>query len=481
MKKTAIGLLVICMVVVLVLKAAPAYAEEQKITATVQSTKVAVGKSVSIYCNIEGVTYISSDLSIAYVSEDGKITGKKPGKVDIYLSKENYRGAVFHMTVDTTDAYKAFGEVPIPVVMGELELTSKYESKIYGYRFSHVFRNHTNFIINDITLTYQSIYEVDGEGRVVVEAEAIMKKLPANDVNYVAVKDYEPVGEAVGIKPIMIKYRIGELLITYDYTKNLYTQEWSGMDLTAPDIYFAFDRTYYIGDIIDYTRDVKVDDNRDVNPTLTVDSEKVNLNKQGDYKVTYTAQDASGNKSNKTVTFHILANKPARYVPIDKVYEVADQILAKIITEDMTAEQKARQIYRYIRENVSYVNSTDKSDWVQAAYRGLTRKNGDCFIYYATSQMLLTRANIPNVMIEKKPGITKNRVHFWNIVLVESGWYHYDTCPRTSGGFFCLLTDAQLKDYIKEHGTGTSHVWDETIDYPERSEKTITSGYWNYE
>jgi hypothetical protein len=56
----------------------------------------------------------------------------------------------------------------------------------------------------------------------------------------------------------------------------------------------------------------------------------------------------------------------------------------------------------------------------------------------------------------------------------EDAFYHFDTCPRSLGGRFCLLTDAQLTQYSNTHGH--SHIWDyENI--PKSGTNKISSGY----
>jgi len=127
--------------------------------------------------------------------------------------------------------------------------------------------------------------------------------------------------------------------------------------------------------------------------------------------------------------------------------QYADSVLAQILTDGMTKRQKAEAIYAWVRGNFRYAGSSATRDWGQEAYEGFRRRRGDCFTYFSVSHELLTRAGIESMMILRN---TDNH-HYWNLVLVEEGWYHFDTCPRSAGGYFCLWTDKQMADYSAQH------------------------------
>ena len=42
--------------------------------------------------------------------------------------------------------------------------------------------------------------------------------------------------------------------------------------------------------------------------------------------------------------------------------------------------------------------------------------------------------------------------HYWNLTQCDGQWYHFDTTPRSWGGSFCLLTDAEMLAYSHAHG-----------------------------
>ncbi len=228
-------------------------------------------------------------------------------------------------------------------------------------------------------------------------------------------------------------------------------------DAEPPVIQGAKDIVIYIGDSVSYRKNVMVEDNCPEGLQLTVDTDSVNLQEAGVYPVVYTAVDAAGNTASVTVQLTVIA----RIYTIEEVYALADTVLAGIITQDMSDWDKALAIYNYIRRNVGYINHSEKGDWVRAAYEGLAKRQGDCYVYACTAKALLTRAGIKNMDIAKIP---TSREHYWNLVDVGDGWYHFDTTPRTDHTVFFMWTDAQLMEYSNIHYR--SHRYDPEL-YPE--------------
>lgn len=229
-------------------------------------------------------------------------------------------------------------------------------------------------------------------------------------------------------------------------------------DTEAPVISGAADINIYLGDSVSYRKNITVTDNSQVEPELTVDTSGVNLDEAGVYPVIYIARDNVGNTASVTVNLTVTA----RMYSQEEVDAMADEVLAKIITDGMTQREKAEAIYTWITTHVSYISHSEGDDWVRSAYEGLKQRQGDCRVYAATSKELLTRAGITNMDIAKIPAKSN---HYWNLVDVGEGWLHFDTTPRKGGprGFF-LWTDSELMEYSKSHSN--SHNYDHDA-YPQ--------------
>lgn len=228
-------------------------------------------------------------------------------------------------------------------------------------------------------------------------------------------------------------------------------------DTEPPVITGARDITYVVGTTISYKKNVTVTDNSGAELPLNVDNSQVNLETEGVYPVTYSAVDHAGNTATVTVNVTVIAMT----YDVNEVYGYADQVLASIFTEGMTQLEKLRAIYDYVKGNVGYISHSDKGDWVKAAYEGLVKKQGDCYVYACTTKVLLDRAGITNMDIEKIPAKT---MHYWNLVDIGEGWHHLDTTPRKDHPVIFYWTEAEMMDYSAKHGN--SHNYDHEL-YPE--------------
>ena len=214
------------------------------------------------------------------------------------------------------------------------------------------------------------------------------------------------------------------------------------------------------GGTISYKKGVEVTDNLDADVKLEIDNSQVNLDVAGTYDVIYTATDSAGNST--SVTTQVIVERPSiENVTQESVNQVADELLASILTDDMSQYEKAQKIYWWCHDNIAYVDGTPKENPVKGAYRGLVNRRGDCYTYAMTAKILLTQAGISNMDIERIP--SGNSMHYWNLVDIGEGWYHFDTCRRADGSTFFYKTDAEIKAYSDAHN-GT-HNYDRSL-YP---------------
>lgn len=204
-------------------------------------------------------------------------------------------------------------------------------------------------------------------------------------------------------------------------------------DKTAPVIYAAKDTFCYVGDAVAYFKEVFAEDNADPKPTLDVDKSKVDPKKAGTYDVTYTATDAEGNSSSVTVKYTFI-NKT---VTEEKLQEAVKAVTSKIFKDGMSDAEKALAVFNYCYDNITYWGTSDKTDLMGEAYRGLTENVGDCYTFYAATYTLLQEIEGAQVLsVERMNGKTQ---HFWCMVNLGSGWYHFDTCNVGPQHYKCFM------------------------------------------
>ena len=112
----------------------------------------------------------------------------------------------------------------------------------------------------------------------------------------------------------------------------------------------------------------------------------------------------------------------------------------------MSLLEKARAIHTWIDRNITYASNRERGT-LKAAYNGFRTRQGDCYTFCSVSEVLLTRAGIPNMRITRIPG---NRTHHvWNLINVGTGWYHFDTIPLRSTIDRFMFTSVQAATYTR--------------------------------
>jgi len=91
----------------------------------------------------------------------------------------------------------------------------------------------------------------------------------------------------------------------------------------------------------------------------------------------------------------------------------------------------------------------------EGAFIALTERRGNCFIYYSIGEIMLTRAGIPNMRIERiyTPGVATT--HVWSLVNPDDlGWHHFDSNPIRDNLAFrpqmYMFTDSQARDWARQ-------------------------------
>lgn len=217
-------------------------------------------------------------------------------------------------------------------------------------------------------------------------------------------------------------------------------------------------------DAVDFYEGVTVTDDYDPNPALTADDTQVDYTKTGTYTVTYRARDKAGNESSVPVMINVklpAATNKNKTSSDNGTYHVGDgdpYALARKVMSGLYRKndvETARAIFNWVHDNFYFRLLTGKRVYEHAAYRGFTKKSGDCYVYYSCCKMLLDIAGIENMRVDRYPKLN-GKVHFWLLVKLNGEWYH---CDATEGykdhpGVWFMCTDAQINDrYHKFNGS----------------------------
>ncbi len=218
-------------------------------------------------------------------------------------------------------------------------------------------------------------------------------------------------------------------------------------DVTPPVIEGVEPLEIAQGETISYKKNITVTDDKDENPTLEVDSSEVNPDKRGVYPITYIATDAAGNVTKKSTTVKIVSAKIAEATE-ENVNAMADEILVGIVTDDMDQKTQAKAVFDWVVNNITYSESAGIDDLYSAAYKGMKYHIGDCTVKQKTAEVMLNRLGIKNMEIEK---IRDTRGHYWLLIDVGEGWYHYDPNLQLDGTLIFYWHDADLWAYSNAH------------------------------
>lgn len=239
-----------------------------------------------------------------------------------------------------------------------------------------------------------------------------------------------------------IDYNVfGDNDIEIMYHGTVYPAKICIVDTQPPQFVSAENFTVFLGDPIRYKEHVTVQD-ASGECEIEVDTSQVDTAALGTYPVTYTATDAFGNSSSVTLQITIVEKSADEAA----LFERVDAILADLITDDMSKTEQAWAIYGWIRTYVGWQNESPKDDYIKAATRALDWASGDCYAYFSISKVMLDRAGIKNMDIERIPD--GEEMHYWNLVDVEDGhgWYHFDATPFEPLYTSCLVTDEELME-----------------------------------
>lgn len=307
-----------------------------------------------------------------------------------------------------------------------------------------------NLKINDkIVSSILNVVDTTPPEAVVSDQEIYLDQTIEADAFVTDISDVSEVTCSFLRKPNFRRKGVFELTIVLEDSygnKTQYPANLTIKDDDDPPVFIGLeDIIIYEGQAISYKKNVSAEDAKDGPIDFMVESSKVNIRKPGTYEIVYMAEDAAGNIAEETVTVTVKKLEPTQ----DAVYSLADEILDKITRPEMTKQEVAYEIYKYVKANVAYTGDSDKSDVIKEAFRAIRYKSGDCFTYYALGEVLLTRAEIDNMMVTRVGGRTQ---HFWSLINLGSGWYHFDASKHSEDLDTFMMTDADLEKYTKRWG-----------------------------
>lgn len=498
----------------------------EKGSVSLKKDSVRVGKQIFFIGDVEKYSFRSSDSEIAYVSDDGRITGKKQGDVVITATEiESGQKKKFDVTVEKNGNKPVIKVCPDEVFVETPVVVERNGENVIALTVRNnspdrvVKKGKCSF--NCVVVSEKNVASGSGEnGEIVPDSEESGEAVPDSGENGEAVLDSNGNGETAGdtgisdsdvvIEAAVQKITVGfgkiqpgeEKIIYYSELERLVEiQEidilsltvfsgeakvkcnmltdtlsygWGTEDMIAPVIRgFVGERSANGKDVYivlykdrktAYKKYVTAYDDRDGEVAVKADFSEVNWDEKGQYTLTVTAEDSAGNKAKRKMKVQV------RCLTGMDLY--ADSVLKKITKPGWSEKAVCKAIYRYVQSHMSYVNYNGGKSWESAALRGLRYGNGNCYAYYSLSRLLMTRAGIPNIMVTRYPAVP-NHHHWWNLAYVNGGWYHFDTVPRRLKGRFCLLTDAQMQAY-ERRSPGTFRYSSDS--YPKRAKKVICSG-----
>ncbi|MDR2569372.1 MAG: transglutaminase-like domain-containing protein [Oscillospiraceae bacterium] len=221
-----------------------------------------------------------------------------------------------------------------------------------------------------------------------------------------------------------------------------------------------------IGTPVPYLREITAFDDFGRELDVYIDDSEVDIYTAGTYTAIYWAVDYTGLRSEIEVTVHILSVDP------EYLFGQIDDILSRILRNDMTQAEKVRAIYTWIvRYMTKAANSSDSQSLIEVANIAVTEQRGDSIIYSAIAELMLTRAGIPNMPINRID--EAEEAHRWMLVNPdERGWHHFDPFPTglVLGMSASMFTDSEAEDFakrIKSHSGVEDYFTYDAELYPE--------------
>ena len=200
-----------------------------------------------------------------------------------------------------------------------------------------------------------------------------------------------------------------------------------------------------VGTEIDFLYGITAHDDLGRVLDVHVDSVDVDINTEGVYIAFIWAEDSSGQTTQYEVEVHMHNFDPA------ELHQRVDEILDRILSTGMSQQEQAVAIHNWVRQNLSReASSTETQSVLAGAYRALENRRGDSLIYSAISSLMLTRAGVPNMLIERTADADTS--HRWVLINPDNlGWHHFDPFPTglALGNSTAMFTNEQAQEFAR--------------------------------
>lgn len=238
-------------------------------------------------------------------------------------------------------------------------------------------------------------------------------------------------------------------------------------DTTPPVLRVPESIEVYVGDTVSYKSQAEVSDDSGEEVKIDVDANGVNLTAVGVYSAIYTATDKSGNTS--TATMQVIVKELSINEKEAEVQRILENLSHSIMNDSMDNRTKAKKIYDYVK-TIRYEGNSPERDLYSAGLKGFTKGVGDCYITYACAKLLLDYCGIPNVPVERLRLSENESHHYWLLVNLGTGWYHFDAGAHHVNHPFnsFMRTDEEVENYSISIGRSEYYRFDKELfkDYP---------------
>ncbi|MGI6028052.1 MAG: transglutaminase domain-containing protein [Candidatus Heteroscillospira sp.] len=190
-------------------------------------------------------------------------------------------------------------------------------------------------------------------------------------------------------------------------------------------------------------------------PELDVDDISKALLQAG-YGIYVCTLNSDATEIRSVVTPGISAEEAERL--LSESFAMAKDIVDRVVTPDMSEEEKARALYTYLTENVTYdfryYNDRENMPQTsQLAYGAFKDGTAICGGYALAYKTLLDIAQVECWTVS---GDAFGEGHMWNYVKIDGEYYHCDpTADRGSTSFRYFMQPADSQDFVH------SHEWDQ--------------------